>query len=191
MSCQLDENHYLYFFGNVQLVLYIYFLLVAQWCQVLCDPIGCSPPGFPVCGTLQARILKWVAIPFSRGSSQPRDQTQVSCIAYTWLFVLFFNELLVFFDHISNSYLSFSLLIFRNPVFYTLKIMVKYIYIKFSTLIILSIPFRGIEYIHIVVHPSPPFICRTQKPGILKLINLRCMFLRQFVLLFTFCFCLG
>ena len=127
MPCRLDENRHLYFFGNVQLILYIYFLLVAQWCLDLCDPIGCSPPGFPVCGTLQARILKWVVIPFSRGPSQPRDQTQVSCIAYTWPFVLFFNELLVFFDHISNSYLSFSLLILRNPVFYTLKIMVKYI----------------------------------------------------------------
>ena len=125
MPCQLNGNHYLYFFGNVQLILYIYFLLVAQWCPVLCDPISCSPPGFPVCGILQARILKWVAIPFSRGSSQPRDQTQFSCIAYTWLFVLFFNELLVFFDHISNNYLSFFLLIFRNPVFDTLKIMVK------------------------------------------------------------------
>ena len=41
----------------------------------------CSPPGFSVHGILQARILEWVAIPFSKGFSQPRDQTQVSCIA--------------------------------------------------------------------------------------------------------------
>ena len=40
-----------------------------------------SPPGSSVHGILQARILEWVAIPFSRGSSQPRDQTWVSCIA--------------------------------------------------------------------------------------------------------------
>ena len=39
------------------------------------------PPGFSVHGILQARILEWVAIPFSRGSYQPRDQTQVSCTA--------------------------------------------------------------------------------------------------------------
>ena len=39
-----------------------------------------SRPGFSAHGILQARILEWVAIPFSRGSSQPRDQTQVSCI---------------------------------------------------------------------------------------------------------------
>ena len=44
-------------------------------------PKGCSPPGFSVDGILQARILEWVAISFSRGSSQPRDLTQVSCIA--------------------------------------------------------------------------------------------------------------
>ena len=54
---------------------------VAQSCPTLCDPVDCSPPGSFVHGILQARILEWVAIPFSRGSSQPRDQTQVSCIA--------------------------------------------------------------------------------------------------------------
>ena len=52
-----------------------------QSCPTLCDPMDCSPPGFSVHGILQARILKWVAISFSRGSSQPRDQTQVSRIA--------------------------------------------------------------------------------------------------------------
>ena len=45
----------------------------------LWDPMDCSPPGSSVHGILQARILKWVADPFSRGSSQPRDGTQVSC----------------------------------------------------------------------------------------------------------------
>ena len=40
---------------------------VAQSCPTLCDPIGCSPPGFSVHGILQARILEWVAISFSRG----------------------------------------------------------------------------------------------------------------------------
>ena len=41
----------------------------------------CGPPGSSVRRTLQARILEWVAISFSRGSSRPRDQTWVSCIA--------------------------------------------------------------------------------------------------------------
>ena len=49
---------------------------VAQWSLTLCDPVD-----YIVCGILQARILEWVAIPFSRGSSQPRNQTQVSLIA--------------------------------------------------------------------------------------------------------------
>ena len=45
------------------------------------QPYGISPPGSSVDGILQARILEWVAIPFSRGLSQPRDRTQVSSIA--------------------------------------------------------------------------------------------------------------
>ena len=44
-----------------------------QSCPTLCDPIEGSPPGSTVPGTLQARILEWVAFPFSRGSSQARD----------------------------------------------------------------------------------------------------------------------
>ena len=53
---------------------------VAQSCLTLCDPVDCSPPGSTVHGILQARILEWVAISFSRGSSRPRDRTQVSRI---------------------------------------------------------------------------------------------------------------
>ena len=52
-----------------------------KWKLLSCVPMDCSPPGCSVYGILQARILEWVAIPFSRESSQPRDQTQVSCIA--------------------------------------------------------------------------------------------------------------
>ena len=54
--------------------------LVAQSCPI-CEPIGCSPPGSSVHGDLQARILEWVAMPSSRGSSQPSNRTQVSHIA--------------------------------------------------------------------------------------------------------------
>ena len=49
------------------------------------DPMDCSLPGSSVHGFLQARILKWVAMASSRGSSWPRDQTQVSCIAGRFL----------------------------------------------------------------------------------------------------------
>ena len=56
-------------------------VLVAHPCLTLCDPVDCSPPGSSVHGILQASILEWVAISFSRGSSQPRDRTQISHIA--------------------------------------------------------------------------------------------------------------
>ena len=71
-------------------------VLVAQSFPTLWDPIDCSPPVSSVCGILQVRALEWVALPFSRGSSQLRDGTLVSCIAgrvftawATRLFVLF------------------------------------------------------------------------------------------------------
>ena len=50
-------------------------VLVAQLCPTLCNPMDCSPRGSSVHGILQARILEWVAVPFSRGSSRPRGQT--------------------------------------------------------------------------------------------------------------------
>ena len=56
-------------------------VIVAQSCLTLCDPTVCSLSVSSVHGILQARILEWVAVSFSRGSSQPRDQTRVSCIA--------------------------------------------------------------------------------------------------------------
>ena len=58
-------------------------MLVAQSCLTLCDPMDCSPPGSSVHGILQARILEWVAIPFSRSSSWPRDWTWV--LDHKWI----------------------------------------------------------------------------------------------------------
>ena len=56
-------------------------MLVAQLCLILCNTMDYSSPGSSVHGILQVRVLEWVAIPFSRGSSKPRYQTWVSCIA--------------------------------------------------------------------------------------------------------------
>ena len=56
-------------------------MLVAQSCPTVCDPMGWGPSGSCVHGILQARILEWVANSSSRRSSQPSDQTHVSCIA--------------------------------------------------------------------------------------------------------------
>ena len=53
--------------------------LVAQLCLTLCDAMDCSLPGSSVHGILQARILEWVVISCSRGSSWPRDGTHISC----------------------------------------------------------------------------------------------------------------
>ena len=56
-------------------------VVITQLCLTLCDSIDWSPPGSSAHGVLQVRILESIAMPFSRESSQPRDQTQVSPIA--------------------------------------------------------------------------------------------------------------
>ena len=62
--------------------------LLVKLCSTLCDPIDSTLPGSSVHGILQARILEWVAMPSSRGSSRPRNSTRVSCIGrqilYQW-----------------------------------------------------------------------------------------------------------
>ena len=60
--------------------------LVTNSCPTLCDPMDCLP-GLSVHGIFQARILEWVAISFSRGSSWPRDRTQVSSIGSRFFIV--------------------------------------------------------------------------------------------------------
>ena len=54
-------------------------ICLTQSCPTLCDPVDCSPPGSSVHGHLQARILEWVAIPFSKGSSQPGNLSLLHC----------------------------------------------------------------------------------------------------------------
>ena len=66
-----------------------------------------SPPGSSVHGVLQARILKWVAISFSRGSSQPRDGTWVSCVSCSGMWVLYHQH------HLRSSKIQQK---FRNTV---------------------------------------------------------------------------
>ena len=72
-------------FPLISLPLYCF---VTQSCLTLCDPMDCSLLGSSVYGILQARILEWFAISFSRGSFQPRDWTHISCtgrwILYHW-----------------------------------------------------------------------------------------------------------
>ena len=89
-------------FGSPALV------LVAQSCLTLCDPLDCSLPGSSVRGRiLQAGILEWVAIPFSRGASRPRDRTCVSCIG---------RQVLSHSLHLGSPQLIMVLPEFRAPV---------------------------------------------------------------------------
>ena len=60
---------------------------VTQSYLTLCDSMDCSSPGSSIHGVLQAKILEWVAIPFSRGSSQTRDRTQVWSKVIIWLLI--------------------------------------------------------------------------------------------------------
>ena len=60
-----------------------------QQCPVLCNPMDCSPPGSSVHEILQGRIREWLAMPFSRESSQPRDQAQASSISFIGRQVLY------------------------------------------------------------------------------------------------------
>ena len=75
---------------------------VAQSCPALCDPMDCSLPDFSVHGIFQARVLEWVAIPFSRGSSRPRGWTRVFCIVGR-RFTLWATRKLLFFHTLRLS----------------------------------------------------------------------------------------
>ena len=82
---------FIYFSGDKAEILQIkeiktvYFVeCVCAWlCPTLCDPVDCRLPGSSVYGIFQARILEWVAISSSKGSSCPRYQTRISCISCT------------------------------------------------------------------------------------------------------------
>ena len=73
----------------------IMYVLVAQSCPILCDPMDCNLPDSSVHGILQARILEWVAISYSRESSWPRNRTHISCIVGRLFIIWATNWLLV------------------------------------------------------------------------------------------------
>ena len=79
-------SHKLFCNGDCLLVCCCCCYLIIKLGLTLCDPMDCSLPGSSVHGLCQARILEWVAIFFSRGSFNPRDQTSVSCLA-GWFFI--------------------------------------------------------------------------------------------------------
>ena len=71
----------LFIFGGVDFLFNNVCVLIAQSCPILCNPMDCSPPDSSVHEISQARVLKWIAFPFSRGSSPLRDETRISHIA--------------------------------------------------------------------------------------------------------------
>ena len=70
--------------SNSGKIIYAQWCMCAQSCLTLCDSVDCSPPGSSVHGILQARILDWVAMSCSRGSSWPRDRTRASFAFLHW-----------------------------------------------------------------------------------------------------------
>ena len=84
LSLSFLSLHFIYIYLHTHTHTCCYCCLVARSCR-LCDPMDCSPPGSSVHGISQARILEWVAIFFSMGSSWLRDQTWITCIADTLL----------------------------------------------------------------------------------------------------------
>ena len=73
---------------NCMSCLYEWVSEVTQSCPTFCDPMDCSLPGSSIHGIFQAKVLEWVAIAFSRGSSQPRTRTHISCIGRQILYRL-------------------------------------------------------------------------------------------------------
>ena len=112
--------------------------LVAQLCPTLWDLMDCSPPDSSVHGILQVRILEWVAILFSRGSSQPRDRTGGSFIAGRFLTIWATREAQLFISMIhmepflkipllggTKCFLSYSSLYFSKSVCFLVMLVLK------------------------------------------------------------------
>ena len=114
---------------------------VTRLCLTLCNPRNYSPPVSSVHGILQARTLEWAAISFSRGSSQPRDWTHVSCIAdglftvwatreaHSWVYMSFFQILpesnTFWFLHLSMGYIKSLMCSFLTLDFTFLKMLLQ------------------------------------------------------------------
>ena len=81
----------------------------AESCLTLCNSMDCSPPGSSVHGILQARILEWVAISFSREFSWPRDRTSISCVSRLILYYCVTWEGYVYSSNHSNIQLAITI----------------------------------------------------------------------------------
>ena len=119
--------------------------LVSVTCSVVssfCEPMNCSPPGSSVHGILQARILEWVAIPFSRASSQLRDWTWVSCIAGRFFTVWATRE-----AHTTDPY--YSQINCHGPKEKELHVFKKYVFTNHCQAFIMQIKIILIEKVYV------------------------------------------
>ena len=92
-NCHIECQSFVLLTQGIKATVKCYIIvLVTQSCLTVCNPVDCSPPGSSVHEILQAWILEWVAMPFSRGSSWPKDGTQVSCIAGRFFTILATRE---------------------------------------------------------------------------------------------------
>ena len=112
-----DELHVITFIQNLNVCVYVY--VCAQSCLTPCDPMDYNLPDSSALETFQARVLEWVAIFYSRGSSRPRDWTEtsyVSCIGRWILYHWLDNEIIYIhiyiyvyiYTHIINKYVLIS-----------------------------------------------------------------------------------
>ena len=95
-------------------------MFITESHPTLCDLIDCSLLGSSVYGILQARILEWIAVPFSRGSSWPRDRSPVSCIANGFFIIwaagrLYLIHMLPVFDSFTSDSPVFDLPLDHHP----------------------------------------------------------------------------
>ena len=107
------EYLYIYIWGCIYLSIYSVCVStkLLQSCQTVCDPLDWSPSGSSVHGILQARILEWVTMPSSRGSSWPRDWTRFSCISCIGRWVLYHKH------HPGSPYIQYILYQFSSVQF--------------------------------------------------------------------------
>ena len=143
---------------NIQLYVCVY-TYMTEWlstCQsCLCNPMDCSPPGASVHGILQASVLEWIAIPFSRGSSQLRDWTWVSCAAGRFFYIYIYMYIF--------SFRFFPLYVrirywAEFPVVYTTSCWLSSLYIAVYILISKLLIYRPPFHNHLW-EPSVCFLC--------------------------------
>ena len=94
-----------------------------QLCLILCDPMDYSPPGSSVHGSLQARMLEWVAMPSSRGSSLARDRTCISYVSCIGRWVLYH------WYHLGSPWVHLHLCKWHNSILFNGWVIFRYIYV--------------------------------------------------------------